>query len=209
MAKMNEKQAALLEDYRAALEDMWAGHKDAAHMVEYNLKRCAVLVGLPNGMLYSIEKQNIQTHLCFGYSDIGFGPTYAEACDAAQDARDSGDAFIAKNMETYTTALRYLGQHGSQYFVCMASKLPRIKGIRHVRVTDVLDAVGGSAVLEELKGTEVDVHGERVYICTDADVAMLRAGYECAARAHEKKLRTYLKRYGTSKLHIWTYWIDD
>ena len=25
----------------------------------------------------------------------------------------------------------------------------------------------------------------------------------------EKRLRTYLKRYGTSKLRTWTYWLDE
>jgi hypothetical protein len=204
-----KKNSALWEDYKKELHDMWTGEPNGDHMVEYNLKTCAELVALPNGMLHDIEKHGITTHLCFGYSDIGFGPTYEEACTAAQAARESGAAFLSKNMETYTNALHNLEQHGSRHFVCMASRLPRIKGIRYVRVTDVLEAVGGSAVLEDLKGTEVDVHGERVYICTDEDVALLRAGYERAAAAHEKKLRAYLKRYGTSKLHIWTYWMDD
>lgn len=201
-----KKNTALWEDYKKELHDMWKGNED---MVDYCMKACAEVVGLPNGMLHDIDKEHIQTGLCFGYSDIGYGPTYDEACDAAREARKAPDAFMTQNMRTYTDALHNLSLHGERHFVCMASSLPRIKGIRYVRTTDILEAVGGSAVLEELKGAEISVNGESMYICTDEDVALLRAGYERAAAAHEKKLRAYLKRYGTSKLNIWTYWMDD
>lgn len=201
-----KKNTALWEDYKKELHDMWKGNED---MVDYCMKACAEVVGLPNGMLHDIDKEHIQTGLCFGYSDMGYGPSYEDACKSAREAREAPDAFMTQNMRTYTDALHNLSLHGERHFVCMASSMPRIKGIRYVRVTDVLEAVGGSAVLGELKGTVADVRGERVYICTDEDVALLKEGYERAAAVHEKKLRAYLKRYGTSKLHIWTYWMDD
>ena len=40
------------------------------------------------------------------------------------------------------------------------------------------------------------------------ELAIIRAAVQSAATAHEKRVETYLKRYGTSKVHTWTYWRD-
>lgn len=116
---------------------------------------------------------------------------------------------MGQNMKTYTDAIKNLDANGFRYMAVLSGNTTTLRGLVWKRVTDVLEAVGGSAFLEDLKGRELDFNGYKGYVCTDEDVALLRAGFERAAKSHERKCRAYLKRYGLSKLHTWTYWMDD
>jgi hypothetical protein len=44
--------------------------------------------------------------------------------------------------------------------------------------------------------------------CTDEEKALILKGLKFGRDLFEKRLDAYLKRYGTSKLHTWTYWAD-
>ena len=45
-------------------------------------------------------------------------------------------------------------------------------------------------------------------LLADTDKQRLIAGYNHALTLREKRCRAYLKRYGLSKIHISTYWMD-
>ncbi len=45
-------------------------------------------------------------------------------------------------------------------------------------------------------------------LCTDEEKALILKGLKYAHGCFEKRLDQYLKRYGVSKLHTWTYWAD-
>lgn len=45
-------------------------------------------------------------------------------------------------------------------------------------------------------------------LCTDEEKDLIIKGLKFARGCFEKRLDQYLKRYGTSKLHTWTYWAD-
>jgi hypothetical protein len=45
-------------------------------------------------------------------------------------------------------------------------------------------------------------------LCTDDEKALILRGLKWGREMFEKRLDAYLKRYGTSKLHTWTYWAD-
>ena len=44
--------------------------------------------------------------------------------------------------------------------------------------------------------------------CTDEEKQLILKGLRYGRSLFEKRLDAYLKRYGTSKLHTWTYWAD-
>lgn len=44
--------------------------------------------------------------------------------------------------------------------------------------------------------------------CTEEEKQLILKGLKWARDQFEKRLDAYLKRYGTSKLHTWTYWAD-
>ena len=45
-------------------------------------------------------------------------------------------------------------------------------------------------------------------LCTDEEKALILKGLRFGRELFEKRLDAYLKRYGTSKIHTWTYWAD-
>lgn len=45
-------------------------------------------------------------------------------------------------------------------------------------------------------------------LCTDEEKELILKGLKYAHSCFEKRLDQYLKRYGVSKLHTWTYWAD-
>ena len=204
MAKNCKKDSALWVKYRAYLDTVWR-----PDMADYCYKKCAELVELFNGMIVEIEKQGIETRFCFGYSDW-YGPTDDEAYEMARHAAKSEEYFVQENMREFNRVLENLNKHGRECFVVLFCNHPPVVGMGFKRISDVLEAVGGSAYLEDLKGRTIDVGRDgKWYICTDKDVEALKAGYERAAAAHEKKCRAYLKRYGMSKVRTWTYWRDE
>lgn len=206
MPKKNCKDAALMEEYRAAhIEDGYG-----EDLADYCVEQAAEVVKLSNGLLVGIDKKRVQTRFCFGYSDMGFGPTYEEASRECYEAGKNEAHFIRENMKDYENVLQNLSEHGLTRMVVLCGNTRQLRGINFMRVTDVLEAVGGEASLPALKGQEILFDGWRKgYVCTDEDVALLRDAYERVAASHLKKCRAYLKRYGLSKLTRWTYWMDD
>lgn len=45
-------------------------------------------------------------------------------------------------------------------------------------------------------------------LCTDEEKALILKGLRFGREMMERRLDSYLKRYGVSKLHTWTYWAD-
>jgi hypothetical protein len=45
-------------------------------------------------------------------------------------------------------------------------------------------------------------------LCTDEEKALILRGLKYGRMMFEKRLDAYLKKYGVSKLHTWTYWAD-
>ena len=45
-------------------------------------------------------------------------------------------------------------------------------------------------------------------LCTDEEKKQILKGLKFGRQCFEKRLDAYLKRYGTKKLHTWTYWAD-
>ena len=167
---------------------------------------------LPSGEIVTVDKQRIETRFCFGES----GYDYDDAIKAAQHARESNESFKSENMRDFKGRIEDIKNvmNGTgRYTLTIASRQRRTDGymIRSLNwelTTDILDSLGGSAFLEELPGKVVNVRGFESRIATAEELELILKAYETAAAAHEKKVDAYLKRYGTSKVHAWTYWID-
>ncbi|MBQ1357138.1 MAG: hypothetical protein IIY64_01270, partial [Aeriscardovia sp.] len=85
----------------------------------------------------------------------------------------------------------------------------RLRFVEWKRLSEVLDDLGGSAFLEDLPGQTVKAGEYWEYkILTADEIDIIINAWKQAAAAHEKKVDAYLKRYGTSKVHAWTYWRD-
>ena len=195
------------EMLRSEFSKVWKDKK----MIDYCTNEVASYAVLPSGEIVTVDKQRIETRFCFGES----GYDYDDAIKAAQHARESVEYFKSENMESFNSKIKNLEEAlngDSRYMVAICGRYRKDCKLRSAvleNITDILDACGGSANLEELKGQTVRVpgFGDR-RIATDEEIQLIIDAYKTAAAAHEKKVDAYLKRYGTSKVHSWTYWRD-
>lgn len=184
-------------------------------MTDYCTKKVAICVKLPGGELIPIEKQSIKKDFCFGES----GYDYEDAIRSAAAARTNQEYFIEKNMEYFGEMLQDIEDHihlvGDYLMTISNSRYSndnsKIHYIRFEKITKILDDLGGSANIEELKlgQTISEIGSGRAYrIITDEEAKIILDAYKQAAAAHKKKVDSYLKRYGLSKVNSWTYWRD-
>ena len=184
-------------------------------MTNYCVNKAAAVIELPGGEITVIDKQHIETRFCFGES----GYDYDDAASAAQHARTSEDYFKRENMGHFDNMIHDLEQcmnddgykrlviyTGGAY--CGQTEDCRLRNFGFARLTDIIDACGGSCYLSELPGRELRVCGQACRVATREELTIILDAYKAARQAHEKKVDAYLKRYGLSKVHAWTYWRD-
>ena len=196
---------------RREYEMVWG--KDS-HMTDYCVKKVSALAVLPNGDLIPVDKESIKKDFCFGES----GYDYDDAQRMAHHARTSEDYFREKNMAHFNEWLKDLREAingGHEYKLVIYNKAYsgqpdecRLACANWVRLTEVIDACGGSVYLDELEGKAIKYRGQDCRIATKEELELIFKAYEEATKKHERNVNAYLKRFGTSKVHSWTYWRD-
>lgn len=184
------------------------------HMVDYCVDKVSAVAVLPDGKIIPVDKESIKKDFCFGES----GYDYDDAQKMACHARTSEDYFKERNMRFFNEWLKDLREAlngGHDYMLVIYNKAYsgqpdecRIACATWVRLTEIIDACGGSVYLDELEGKAINYRGQECRIATKEELAVILKAYEEATKKHEKKVNAYLKRYGTSKVNAWTYWRD-
>lgn len=199
---------------KALLREQYALAWDSERMIDYCTNKVASMAILPGGEIITVDKQSIEKDFCFGES----GYDYDDAVRQAEHARKSQDYFKRKNMEDFdsliadlenakTMAEHYALTIGEKRYYAQSADC-KLAYFIFVRLTDVIDACGGSCYLEELPGKRLTVRGQEMRVATEEEINLILDAYREARAEHEKKVDRYLKRYGTSKVHSWTYWRD-
>ena len=204
------KDSPLYELYKNEMIETW--HNDK-RMVDFELENCNYIVALENGDYYVIEKPRIEKDFCFGYSDCGQGQSFDEAQDAAI-AADNEKYFMDKNLKNINETIQEFETRRSpkydwrgelkfyKTYKYTNGQEHHQKAIRSFYYHETIDENGELAKEEKrmnYKFTEL----------TDQEIEAIITGYKEVKRQFVKRLNTYLKKYGTSKLHIWTYWLDE
>lgn len=199
------------EMIRSEYAKVWGSDQS---MTDYCADQVAALAVLPDGGIIPIEKQRIEKHFCFGES----GYDYDDAVRAAAHARKSESYFKSENMKRYQRTINDLldALNGlSNYRVTIYEKAYysqsddcRLRSFKFTKMSDIIDACGGACFVHELFGKELTIRGNRCRVATPKETELILEAYKAAAAKHEKKVDAYLKRYGTSKVHAWTYWRD-
>ena len=201
------KTNELNEKLRAALTEIW---KRSPKMVDYDMKSTTAACELSNGMILTTNKQPIEKRFCFGYSDCGQGPDFSEAIRAEQNAK-SEEYFVRENLRRFTDRLNLFDDRNVYPVLRLKyyeqNETNPLRELSFVSLSDLL----GRMEYDEYKpgATVTDAWGNYNYIPTTDDMKRIRTMYEEAKAAHEKKVRSYLKRYGTTKVRTWTYWLDE
>ena len=202
---------------RTYASDVWHGD---ARMTDYCTNKTAEIALFPNGKFVPVEKEKIETRFCFGYSDSWSGTEdFDRANKLAQNARTNAGYFKSENMKGFERVLKILRDNMDHDWPDMFAVLTvpyfgqasdsRLLGLSFIKTWELIEALGGSARAEELAGKEFEWRGCRMRVPTSEELRVLYDAYEAAAREHEKKVDRYLKRYGLSKVHAWSYWQDE
>lgn len=166
-------------------------------MRKYFEKSIDRVVRLHDGRMVAIEKPSIHKDFCFGES----GYDYEDAAHMAHHARTSESYFISENMKPLDRAVEQINQ---------MRKDPRWSpksGLHY------MSAPGNSKVcyLKWIDNLEIDNWHrpeETDRDVTEEDLDNILAAYAESKKDFRKRLDTYLKRYGLSKVRSWTYWRD-
>lgn len=154
------------------------------HEKDYSVTHSVGAVKM-NGLFYLIDKPSIENRFCFHDE----GPQYDFYCSLSDDEKMAA-YFKAENLDHFDRQIKaieggdrvvwYQGDNSKQmYFHIGRTMFPWI-----------------------------DSNPEKYHDCTDEEKALILEGLKFGRKMFEKRLDTYLKRYGVSKLHTWTYWAD-
>lgn len=148
------------------------------------------LIRLSNGKIVEIEKPKMQTNFCFGYGWVDPNGEEEDAADKmAEYAKKSQEYFIKKNLEQVDKLIERANNAGCKGYLWSSGNL--IYSVSFMEEYRRMTAFDG-------KGEELTEEDKTTYI---------NALQACKAR-FEKRLQTYLKRYGMSKVRTWSYVID-
>lgn len=170
--------------------EVWKDEK----MVKHCLKEMGYIVGLENGDIIILEKPRIKKDFCFGYSDSSYDTVdYDNANDMAHHARKSEEYFIDKNLDQIRDTIKGLkSKEGARFKWGISTKYTGQKENSKLKEIYQYDQFDGKEHTEVSKD----------------DIDRVIQGYEEVEKAFNKRLKTYLKRYGLTKVNSWSYWKD-
>ena len=199
---------------REALRAEYAKAWSSKSMIDYCTKKVLNIAELADGIIITIDKQPIETQFCFGES----GYDYNEAVASAAHARTSTDYLKKENMKRFESQIAELDKvKAENHYYLVAYKKEyigqsddcKLGYVRIKHASDILEDVNNGESLADVYGKFIKSRdGAEYRILTPEEVEVVRSAYEAARSAHEKKVDAYIKRYGTSKVHAWTYWRD-
>lgn len=197
--KQKESKEELVMSYRKELEKVYGND---THMIDFCIKKASQIVRLSDGKLYIIDKHKLDTCLCYGYQLGDSGESYEDAEKCADYARKSEKPFRNKNVRDIEEMIESLKKEESllEYLYIM----------NHYSRGNA-DIV----MLCTVRPYELEHEQWRFSDCTifqplnKEDKKTILAAYKKELKFRNKQIDQYLKRYGTSKLQIHTYWIDE
>ena len=172
--------------------EVWNGNQ---RMVDHCLKEAAYIVELTSGDIVAIQKPRIQKDFCFGYSDSRYDTEdFDRANEAAHHAATSTEYFISENLKGIDKIIDRLEGKRSDWDY-------------HIRIPYY-----GQPEESKLKAMHsfywYDEKGKQFPKLAGEDRERVLAGYKVVRADFVKRLNSYLKRYGMSKVNAWSYWRD-
>lgn len=215
--KEKENQARLW----AKIAEMW---QDSEKWLEYYKKDTAYLIELESGEIISIEKPRIETRFCFGYGQNGVSTEedYERAENMAEYANREQSYFLKENLKGLKEQIAELKgektKYGYEYDAYRykayyyddgrngKTTIAKVKNYSDSDIINWADRYNGINVSD----LTVDECAEKMHYkkLTEADTEKYLYYLEKTLADFEKRLNTYLKKYGTSKLTCWSYLVD-
>lgn len=166
------------KDENTRYADILREYAESTDDKEYYLKQYAAAVKLRD-KYYIIEKASIENRFCFRDE----GPSYDFYKKISSDDEKLKDYFLRKNRRTYTSNIDKIKENGAFIKLCDNSNRAYVSGSIGSINDDYIKA-------------------------TDEETKEIINALEYALQLLDKRLNAYIKRYGVSKLYLWTYWAD-
>lgn len=145
-------------------------------------------IKLSDGKLVVFEKPKMEKDFCFGYSDWGQGLTYERANELCRAYSSDPKYFINDNLAQFKGFVNYKdGKADAKMFLT-----------RKYNTTNIYEV-----------GWKSDYDSEEINIDNEEDKRLVLATVQSIYDKFKRQLENYVKRYGTEKLHVWTYWADE
>ena len=161
---------------------------DDVGMVEHCVKRASGYMMFGDDMLV-MEKPGIKTDFWFGEH----GYDYDEVCQRCSDARSDVDYFVGRNLDDCEPC-QHIGEiDGGNHIPYLVRGYSACKGSRFAWVVWKRPSDSAEGALRKLTADEV---------------VAFRAFCKAEVEKFERRLTSYLKRYGLSKCHYHVYWAD-
>lgn len=172
-----------MKDLRYFVETVYKNEED----IKYFEKTTSEYVVLDNDCCLLLEKQHIKKNFCFGYY---YDVSEVEGCE---ELAQNVEYFLEKNR-------RNLYKKSEKYVALNSYESGKI--LRYVPLEEYQDA--------EREG-QLFWYGNNLepYFLNDSENERLNNAIDKANAKFEKRLQTYLKKYGLSKVNTWTYWANE
>lgn len=156
----------------------------------YDFEYYSHICKLPNGLIVAARKNSIETSFWFAEGSQ-CGTTFEEAQELADIASKSEQYFIDKNTSELNYTIKQLKE--------------QLKG-NYINY----DEIGLRKINSYYEIATLRIYAKRgtCYQPTNEDLIVLIDFYESVKADFEKRLQTYLKRYGLTKCSFQTYWAD-
>lgn len=164
-----------------------------AELDNWDIQFYSHICKLPNGCIVAAEKKRIETAFWFAEGSQ-CGTTFEEAQNLAYAASKSEQWFIDRN----TSGLNYIIEQLKE----------QLKGNYLSDYNKIVLRKHNYKNLCEITTLRFYPDRANCYELTNEDLIVLIDFYESVKADFEKRLQTYLKRYGLKKCSFQTYWAD-
>lgn len=182
----------LKEAYAEMYANMWNKKGTTAWDRDYKyiLSSTCIVIKLSDDTLIGIDKPHIETRFCYSYDEIGNLDSIAEACNHA--SRGPGkEEFLNDNLSRFNNMINALEDEDETLYVSPSNRNEKFGGISFWNTYQ---------------------HGsvpETYRIVNAQDRQLILQAYIKAKEMFVKRLNTYLKKYGLSKIRSWSYSSND
>ena len=172
--------------------EVWKGDQK---MVDYCVKKIDYIVELTTGRIVALEKPSIEKDFCFGYRSACDAEEYEDAHRMANHAGESTDYFMRANLEQIDRIVD--GLNGKHYAI-------------ENRIIPAYYRQPEGSILATIRGYYWhEAEGQKYPMLEGEDLRRVLDGYAVVRANFEKRLKSYIKRYGMSKVNTWTYWTEE
>lgn len=198
MKKTNEHLEGYLAEMRKAncLDD------------DFYRKNSGQIVRLTNGGYFVVEKSRIKTNFCFGYNTDYTGHEHSDAEKARLAFLKSSNAFKARNLAGLDEIISDL-ESSNEDIVPVLVRVEYYRQSEPLNVYEIVRLHWWEVMRKYGDGNSISNKIVAEIRPSDEDLNIIVNAYKAERESLNKRLDTYLKKYGTKHLRTWTYWRDE